>query len=456
MEIRKKLTYQFIALVAVILLISSAAIYISFSKTRMEEFYNRLESKAILTAQMLIEIDEIDLDLLDKIEKNNPLSLPNEKILIYDYQNELMFSTDKEFQIENKDRLLNEIRMEGNVHFMQNGYEVIGLFYTSQFDRIIVFIAAQDIFGIKKIVGLRNILVLVFIASLMIVFLVARLFAARALKPISEIINQVNGITATNLDERLAIGNGKDELARLAMTFNQMLERIEGAFKIQKNFIANASHELRTPLTVITGQLEVVLMKPRDVQEYKNSLESVLDDIRNLNQISNRLLLLAQTDSQNGEKDFIPIRIDEALWQAQQELQKRHSNYVVLISFDDEIDDEAKLMIMGNLMLIKTVFTNLIDNACKYSSNKRATVSIRSQQSGITISIIDEGIGIPTEEISMIFQPFYRAKNTIGITGHGVGLSIVDKIMTLHRGTIQVKSKPGEGTVFTIELPIVH
>ncbi|MCK7462303.1 MAG: HAMP domain-containing protein [Sphingobacterium sp.] len=158
---------------------------------------------------------------------------------------------------------------------------------------------------------------------MIIVFFAGRIFADRALQPVSNIIAQVNGISITNLNERIDEGNGTDELARLAGTFNGMLQRLESAFRIQKNFIANASHELRTPLTVISGQLEVILMKARENEEYRNTIISVLDDIKNLNNLSNRLLLLAQASSEIAEITFSPLRIDDTLWNARTEILKR-------------------------------------------------------------------------------------------------------------------------------------
>jgi signal transduction histidine kinase len=122
----------------------------------------------------------------------------------------------------------------------------------------------------------------------------------------------------------VAEGTENDEISKLAHTFNNMLERLETAFKMQKNFIANASHELRTPLTTITGQLEVALMNVRTNTEYENIMYSVLEDIKNLNTASNRLLLLAQASSETSEIDFRPVRIDDVVWQGVAELRKRN------------------------------------------------------------------------------------------------------------------------------------
>ncbi len=454
MEIRKKLAYQFIGIVAFILLFSLVAIYFSFSQSRKEEFYDRLGSKAKLVGQMLIDIDEIDSELLKKIEKNNPLSLPNERIVIFDYENKKIYSSDENNLLNISEDQINDVRQKEEIRFRQNNFEIFGQFYTGQFDRIVVFAAATDIFGINKLKRLRLIMIIVFILSLAIVYLAGRLFAIRALAPISNIVKQVNRIEVTNLNARLNEGNEKDELAHLAQTFNKMLERLEIAFRVQKNFIANASHELRTPLTVITGQIEVVLMKARNNEEYRNTLILVLNEIKNLNQLSNKLLLLAQTSAENDPLNFQPVRIDDVLWKAQNEVLNRNENYRIDIEFGSDITDDSKLSVSGNEILLKTALINLIDNACKYSTDHRVEVNLNSRENELIINFTDKGLGIPKDEIELIFQPFFRSKNAMSISGHGIGLSLVEKILLQHKGKIHVSSKPGKGSVFSVILPI--
>jgi len=455
MEIRKKLTAQFLGIVAIILLFASLAIYISFSTSRKEEFFERLESKTKLIAQMLIEIDGIDTEMLRRIERNNPLSLPDEKIIIFDYENNIIYSTDERQLIGIPVEYIDQVRLDKQIRFTQKPYEVIGAFYTSGYDRIVVFAAARDIYGFSKLKRLRLILLVVFIICLITVYFAGRLFASWALLPVTDIISQVNVIGVNNLNKRIEEGKSKDELSRLARTFNGMLKRIEAAFNIQKNFIANASHELRTPLTVITGQIEVALLKERTKKEYQDTIKSILDDIRNLNHLSNRLLLIAQASSETAETSFEPVRIDDIIWNARSEILKRKLNYSINIHFSGSIDDEDKLKINGNDLLIKTALSNLMDNACKYSGNKTSDVLIDADNNNILLHFRDKGIGIPKDEIKMIFQPFYRAKNSTGIKGHGLGLSLVEKIVKQHNGNIEVTSAINVGSEFKITFPIL-
>jgi len=454
MEIRKKLLYQFIAIVALILIFSSLSVYISFSGGRKEEFYERLGSKAKMVAQMLIEIDEIDAELLKRIEKNNPVSLPNEKIIIYDFNDKIVYSTDDNHFLSIPPQLITEVRLKEEVRLKQKSFEILGQFYTGKYDRYVVFAAATDIYGLAKLKRLKISLFIVFLFSMVVVFLSGRIFVSRALTPISDIMTQVDEIGVLNLDSRISEGNGKDELARLGQTFNKMLERIEAAFKTQKNFIANASHELRTPLTVITGQLEVILMNDRKIGEYKEAIASALGNIKNLNNISNRLLQLAQASSEFAETDFSPIRIDEILWIARKDILKIHDNYGISISFSESIDDEIKLQVKGNEQLLITALSNMIDNGCKYSDNHSVEIRVYNHDNNVIMVFSDKGIGISEEDIKMIFQPFFRAGNAIGTKGHGIGLSLVEKIITLHKGKITVKSELMKGSSFTLSLPL--
>jgi signal transduction histidine kinase len=454
MEIRRKLTWQFTGIVALILLMSLLAIYFSFSQSRKEEFYSRLGNKTTLVARMLMDIEEIDAELLRKIERGNPLSLPNEKIVIFDYQNQQIYTSDEDYTLAIPDELVNRVRLVSEVRYREKPYEVFGAFHTGEYDRIVVFVAATDIFGIGKLKRLRLILVLVFVSSLIIVWYAGRLFAARALQPVADIISEVNGIGLSNIDERISEGNGTDELARLAKTFNGMLQRIGSAFGVQKNFIANASHELRTPLTVISGRLEVLLMKDRTGAEYQETLSTVLADIRNLNYLSNRLLLLAQASSDAAAVSFSPVRADDILWNARTEIMERDGKFAVHISFGENITDDSKLVVHGNALLLKTAFGNLMDNACKYSHDNSSQVILDAADDTLVIKFRDNGIGIPRQELKLIFQPFHRAANSAGIQGHGIGLSLVDKITALHKGAIRVHSELNSCSEFTITLPI--
>ncbi len=453
MQIRKKLTYRFITIVAVILLFSSLAVYVSSADYRKDDFYNRLINKASNTAKLLIEVEEVDAKLLHRIEDNNPMSLPEEKIVIFNYKNQRIFNTDNNGVLKITPALIDQIRLDGEIRYMEDGHEVVGFMFTDTYDRFVVIAAGKDIYGLGKLKNLRNILLFVFAISIIIVSISGWIYAGKALHPINKLVERVNNISITSLNLRLDEGDQQDEISQLAHTFNQMLERLEKAFNMQKNFIANASHELRTPLTAITGQLEVVLMKERNEAEYKETMASVLDDMKSLNNTSNRLLLLAQASSETSKVDFNPTRIDDLLWQAQQEILKRNPNYIIEIGFSETMEDEAQLTVTGNDQLLKTAVGNLMENGCKYSEDHKVQVFVLPRPKYLHIIFTDKGIGISADDLKQIFEPFHRGSNAVGYKGHGIGLSLVDRIVQLHSGRIDVTSNVGEGTSFTLILP---
>jgi len=453
MKIRQKLTLQFFFLASVILLLFSLTVYVASAKYRRDDFYQRLESRAFSTARLLIEVDEIDTDLLNKIEEDNPVSLPDEKIIIFNYKNEIVYSTDTRNVILYDDDLLTRIRTSGQIKTKSGRYELMGILFPEEFNRFVVLSAARDIYGYDKMKNLRTILILLTGIFLLLFYPAGWLFAARSLSPISRVVDRVEDISIASLDLRVDEGNGKDELAHLAHTFNRMLERLQTAFEMQKDFISNASHELRTPLTAIRGQLEVLLMKDRTENEYRESTAAVLEDISKLNRLLDRLLLMAHASSEGAREGFSEVRIDEILWQARDELLRHEKEYRVTIALDENITDIDNLTLRGDEQLLLSAVTNIMENGCKYSPDGFVRVFLTHDEKNISVSFTDNGPGIAEDEIERIFESFYRSKSTSSVKGHGIGLSLARKIIDIHNGKITVNSRQGEGTTITLSFP---
>lgn len=458
MQIRTKLTLQFILIVASILLFSLFAIYYFSEKYRQGEFYNILKNKAITTADLLIKVQEVDSSLLKIIDKSKKDVLYYENISVYNFRNEEIYTNNDaiNFSVLLNDfpETLNQIRLYGEKHFSAGEMEIIGLPYIDRFNRFVVVAGAIDRYGLENIKNLKNILAVVFFIVLMAVGIAGWVYAGRALKPISAVVNEVDKISGTNLSLRLNERNHRDEIGRLSSTFNKMLNRIESAFKTQKTFVANASHELRNPLTKITSQLEVSLLKERTVQEYKTLISSVLDDIKNLNEISHRLLQLAKISSIQEDLKFSPLRIDDLIWEAKTEFLLQHSGCKVNFFLDKLPEDETKLTIRGNAPFLKTCFMNLMENACKFSPDKTVTVKLFCRPQQIILLFEDKGTGIDENDLPHIFEPFYRSKNSADTIGYGIGLSLVEKITLLHRAQIKADSRVNTGTIFTLTFPL--
>jgi len=454
MNIRSKLTLLFVSSVAVILLLASISIYYFSADYRHDDFYNRMRNKGRNAAKLLIEVEEIDAELLARIEADNPQSLYEEKVTVINYRDEWLFSTDTLNTLGLTKELFDEIRLGKNeVRFERGNYEVLGFMFADTYDRFVVVVAAIDLYGLRKMGNLRNILMVVFFMGVLIATVVGWFYAGRALAPISKVVGEVNLIGINNLDARLDVGNSRDEITIMAETFNSLLDRLENGFALQKNFIANASHEMRTPLTAMTGQLEVLLMRSRDEETYRKGLQSVLDDMKDLNRTSNRLLLLAQASSETAKSSLAKVRIDEIVWQARTELLKRKPDYKIEIRLNDLIDSDEQLELLGNDQLLKTAVINLMDNGCKYSINHKVLVQVETLELGIELHFVNQGFGIAPGDEKQIFEPFHRGQNSHTTDGHGIGLSLVKRIVELHNGQVVLLSGQPEHTEFRIALP---
>lgn len=453
MQIRTRLTLQFMLLGGMIMIIASLAIYFSSAGFRRDDFYNRLRSKARLTARLVIDADVPDTSQLKRIDKDFPYNLHNERIVILNYLNDIVFTSDPKSEIILRNDILERIRLYQRMFYKQGSYEVLGTLYTTPDYRYVVLAAATDVEGLSHLKQLRIILLLVFGTSMLLFYLAGTFFAGRALKPINDVVNRVEEISITSLDLRVPVVNGNDEIGRLAKNFNSMLQRLQVSFGMQKDFIANASHELRTPLTSINGQLEVLMIKDRTTDEYKATVASVLEDIKALINLTNRLLLLARTTSENQPASKTPVRVDEVLWQIKDDLKKYNKNSHVKITMDPDLCDSDQMTVYGDEYLLRTAFLNIADNACKYSADHSVMVMLKQVNGSLIAEFIDKGAGISESELTKIFEPFYRSANVKNIPGSGIGLPLVNHIIKLHRGSLTIQSKEGSGTTVTISLP---
>lgn len=437
------------------MVIASIAIYISSANFRTEDFYNRLSDKARSTANLLFNTDGVDANRILSIENNTPVFLQNEKIIILNFKNDTIYNSDENSDIVIKNNVLERIRMGFNIGYKQDPYTVMGTLYYTKYDRFVIIAAAIDAEGSAHLEKLKIILIIVCLISLLLFFIAGWFYSGRALKPISDVVKKVEDISITSLNLRVFEGNGTDEIGQLAKTFNKMLERLETSFGMQKNFIANASHELRTPLTSINGQLEVLMMKDRSTVEYKSALGSVLDDIKSLIDLSNRLLMIARTSAEGPVHFNKKIRIDEILWQAREEILRFNNSYHINISMDGSLTDSDQMIVVGDDSLLKIAVSNLIDNACKYSSDNTVDIKFSHIEKFIEVVFEDRGIGISEGDQQKIFEPFYRGGNTMSFLGTGIGLQLVDQIIKNHNGTIKLLSQIGKGTIVTVLLPTV-
>lgn len=278
-----------------------------------------------------------------------------------------------------------------------------------------------------------------------------RFFAGRALRPIRRFIAGIDTITASQLSTRLPEGPDADEMAQLAQRFNQMLDRLEDAFRLQRTFVSNASHELRTPLTAITGQLEVALLAGDNEADLREMIRSVLEDVRDLNRLTNGLLSLAKVSMDESAVTMAPVALDELVWQTRADLLRLRPEGNIPIVLDP--NSSANWQVHGSEPLLRTALLNLMENGLKFSPDHRVAVRLSYDARSYLLRFHNTGTEIPASELPDIFKPFRRGSNGGQIAGHGIGLSLTQRIVQLHRGRLSVQSDAQAGTTFTLALP---
>ncbi|MFY0256383.1 ATP-binding protein [Chitinophaga sp. 30R24] len=454
MKIKYKIALYY-SISAILMLIAFAVLAYYFSaKSRKAEYLERLEYRARSIANVIIEDGHVKVDLLRKLDRTTFQDLYKETILVYNPGYDLLYSNLKDTTIRTHPSLLNYIKENKQYSYDKGSGEVVGVYYTEENVSVIVIVSSFDKYGFQNLQNLRQILLLELLTAIVVLVGVGYFFARKMVQPIDQLVQQVDSINANNLQDTQVAVKGKDEIAKLGANFNTMLQRLSESFHLQKSFVSNASHELRTPLAAIISQLQVTLSKDRSREEYLALLTSLLEDAENLSDLSNGLLQLAQSEMQQQEFVLSNVRIDELLMEMTTLIRlKQKTNSKVEIHFIKVPDNDLLVTCYGNENLLKVLFLNLIDNACKFSENNTAHVSIDFFTKYIMIQIKDTGIGIPPDEINKIFEPFYRGQNALQIRGHGLGLSICKKIVQIHNGHITVNSTNGEGTTFTVMLP---
>jgi len=352
-----------------------------------------------------------------------------------------------------KESFFTDAIQNGSAKFVSKQYLYKGIRYKSKSGDFIVITAAENYFEINQAENLiKTLLFAMGISSLLLLY-IAIYFSKNIFKPISAITEKVKEISSENLHLRLNENNTNDELNQLTMTFNDMLDRIETSFETQNNFISNASHELRTPLTAIIGETDVVLSKPRQTEDYVESLKIILHEAEKLDNKTKALLFLAQTGFNGKVQKFDKVRIDQLLWDVKENLENMNAKNKIHLDMELLPENPMKLKVNGNVQLLHLAFSNIISNGSKYSDFKTVTVSIGASDDFVYVVIKDLGIGIPEDEVQYIYDPFFRASNTKNYEGYGIGLPLTRNIIRMHNGKIFVNSIQDQGTTVQITIP---
>jgi len=276
----------------------------------------------------------------------------------------------------------------------------------------------------------------------------------RALLPVDRIAASAERISSQNLNERLPVAQTGDELERLSLALNRMIERLDSAFSYSRRFVADASHELRTPLTVLQGELESLVQQPQFTSEWRERVGSALEEVERLAHIVEGLFAISRLDAGEAAAEWVPLDLAQLAAATADQMSLLAEDKGIKVNCEGSIG----VWVAGDKARLKQVIVNLLDNAIKYTPPGGAiTLTVSAQASKAILEVADNGIGIPAESLSLVFERFFRVDQARSREqgGAGLGLSVVKSICTAHRGRVEAKNSPCRGSRFRVELPVI-
>ena len=446
MNYKTRLTLLFVGLFFVVLTAILSFIYVSYAEFRRDEFFERLKEKSFTTAKLLLEVKGIDTELLKLIDQNSINKMYDEKVLVFNDRNELIYSSLDDKKIQYSKTLLDQIRHQEDKYYVdEEGDEVVGLHYTGQGYDYVILASAYDTYGISKLKNLKELVIIALFIGTVLIALSSYFYIRQVFRPIDDLNNSIQVISENNLEEYIDVKRNRDELDKLAVNYNQMLKRLYKAFDSQRAFVRNASHELKTPLAVIQGKLE----RLEETGVNREEIQSLMDDVNGQAALIESLLLIQRLQSQLPINTST-VRIDEILYETVRELNITFPEQKVEIDIESSVQNEAQLTVNANVMLLKICFRNLISNAALYGDSDALNIRLANHANTLWLWFINAGDEpLPAD---LIFAPFYRQPKEQEKPGNGLGLSIVKQIIELSKGSVTYDYRD-KNHIFGIGIP---
>ena len=446
MKVQSRLTlYNSLVFGMVFIIVGSLAYYLYSGNTK-KSLYANLAKTAHIAALFYLEEDELNSEEFAKVRSQFNEFVNNSYYQLYNEQDSVIYgSSFHRLPAATLDR----IHREKSMAFIDGDFFCYAIFYEdNQGDFVIVAREKQE-FVRDQLRTLLWIMVTGFAMGIIVITAISRWLANLAYRPFRKVIRQVRRISTDKLDRRIALPDTRDELQDLTETFNDLLERIAETFVIQKNFARYVSHEFKTPLAAMQGNLEVFALKDRSADEYRDLSRKLVRDIGQLGDILDTLNVIS--DLRSPSDNLSSTRIDELVWEITENILQENPDAEITVDIDVPADMEHLLNVSVDRMQLLLVLYNLIGNAVKFSEFKPVEILIRNEQDSLKLVITDHGIGIPRDQLEHISKPFFRAANTEGVSGNGIGLSIALRILEKNNICYRIHSEVGMGTTVELE-----
>ncbi|MEK6323058.1 MAG: heavy metal sensor histidine kinase [Acidobacteriota bacterium] len=458
LSIRAKLTLWYLSLAALVLVAFAVALYLYFSRELLNAIDTSLRNYAERIAQAVGHPSSIE-------EPSQPgvLIFAPQFVSVLDREGK---ATDQILDPEGHEVPVIKPALERAASEWKPQYDEVSLSATEHV-RIITWPARDEdgeMFFVVVGQSLRDVqsaqkqLVLLLAIANPLALVLASLgglwLAKKALSPVDRLTRTAERIGRGNLTERVEEPRSRDEIGRLAATFNQMISRLEQSFERERRFTADASHELKTPLAVLRGDIEVALRRQRTPEEYQRVLESSLEEIARLTKLTEDLLTLARSDADESVLEREQVQLDQLAAEAREYIAPLAQSAGVSLSYEAP---PSAIVVEGDQKRLQQLLVNLLDNAIKYTPpGGSARLALSKQGSSAVIEVTDTGRGIPASALPHIFERFYRQTDPRDsrVTGFGLGLAISKWIADAHGGAIEVNSREGQGSIFTVRLPV--
>jgi signal transduction histidine kinase len=433
MKLRNKLAFSYTVAFIALLGITFISIYCFSKKNRLNEFHQRFKDRSLISFRLIIEMRNVDDDILDKLDKSFVNNLRQNTFLL-DSSSNLIYASTGNKKPYYADEIIGKLRHGSDEIFLPlDTCEVLATKFIEKGKTYYGLAKAEDKVGKETMRFLALLLLASFFISVVVIILLSYYLSGLITSPITKLAKEIENISPGKLSVRVSENKRKDEVNYLSVMFNELLDKVESAFKFQHQFIQHLSHELKTPLAVMMADAEAALVIDTP-DNYKDCLQFQKDGLVELSNIMNTMLDISKKENHLIGSDS--IRVDELLFDCVDEVSLQNSQAIFDLKIDQSIEKSERLTINGNSRMLKMAFCNLLKNAVNYSATQKVSIEIMPLNCHVQVSITNDGSTISMSETEYLFKQIFRGANA-KTKGFGIGLILTNRIVVLHNGMIK-------------------